>query len=169
MSNRELQSIIDDLAQKAFDTWGGAIGEARADSVKNVILRFLPNWSEKLGFTQLEILKSIEKNRQVNSVNHYQEHRFPMLDDEVAVFEAIDDFKKMHKHQGFRCPSCSQVSTNPQECDHNPSECNWKSYGFFKCMGKGYRFLVKEAFLEDGKVYEIFPPVALETNHEHAR
>lgn len=157
----ELQSIIDDLAQKAYDTWGGATGEERAKSVKNVILKFLPNWSEKLGFTQLEILKSIEKNRRVNSVNHYQEHQFPMLD-EVAVFETIDDFKKMHKHQGFRCPSCSQVSTNPQECNHNPEECNWKSYGLFKCLGKEYHFIVKDLFLEEGTLYEIFKPVALE-------
>lgn len=157
----ELQSIIDAIAQQAFNSWKGEIGKEREESVRNVIANFLPNWSEKLGFTQLEILKSIEKNRRVNSINHYQEHQFPKLDD-VTVYESIEDFKAMHKGQGFRCPSCSQVSNNPQECDHDLAKCTWKSYGFFKCMGKGYRFVVKETFLEDGRIYEIFMPVALE-------
>lgn len=163
MKNRELQSIIDDLAQKAFDTWGGNIGKEREQSVRKLIETFLPNWSEKLGFSQLEILKSIEKNRQVNSVNHYQESNFPLLN-EVAVYETLNDFKKMHKHQGFRCPSCGNVSTNPQECDHNPAECNWKSYGFFGCLGKDYKFLIKESFLDDGVVYKVFQPVSLEVS-----
>lgn len=159
--SKELQSIIDDLAQKAYDTWGGKIGEERAASVKKVIETFLPNWSEKLGLSQLEILKSIEKNRRVNSVNHYQEIKFPKLD-EVTIFETVFDFKAMHKNLGFRCPSCDQVSTDPRECNHNPVECNWKSYGLFGCLNKGYRFVVKELFLEDGTLYEIFAPVALE-------
>ena len=157
----ELQSIIDAIAQQAFNSWKGEIGKEREESVRNVIANFLPNWSEKLGFTQLEILKSIEKNRRVNSINHYQEHQFPRLD-HVTVYESIEDFKAMHKGQGFRCPSCSQVSNNPQKCDHDLAKCTWKSYGFFKCMGKGYRFVVKETFLEDGRIYEIFMPVALE-------
>ena len=26
-------------------------------------------------------------------------------------------------------------------------ECNWKSYGFFRTMGRGYRFIIKNTFL----------------------
>ncbi len=161
----ELQNIIDDLAQKAFDTWGGSTGKEREIQVRSVILNFLPNWSEKLGFSQLEILKSIEKNRRVNSVNHYQESRFPKLDD-IDVFETMDDFKAMHKNLGFRCPSCENISTDPQECNQKPDACNWKSYGLFRCMGKGYRFVIKDLFLEDGQIYEIFNPVAQEPTND---
>lgn len=162
LNNAELESIIGKLCQQAYDGWPGKTGQERADNIRNLLAKVLPNWSKHLGLSQLEVLQSIEKSRRVNAVNHYQESKMPLLDD-VRVYEGAEGFKDDHKGLGFRCPSCGGVSTNPQECNADPQKCNWKSYGFLGCMGEGYRFAVKDMFLDDGVIYECFQLVAHES------
>lgn len=164
MSNQsELSLLIEGILQKARESWGGEIGEERATVVKELLSNVLPNWSEKLGISELDLLKTIEKNRFINVVNHYQACNFPLIEN-IDLFETADDFKRMHKGLGFRCPSCKGISSNPQECNADTEKCNWKSYGLFGCLGEEYKFIVKDQFfvLEDGKIYTIFKPVAQE-------
>lgn len=157
----ELSALIEGLLQKARESWNGDVGEERATVVKELLSNVLPNWSKKLGISELEILKSIEKNRRVNVVSHYQACNFPLLEN-IDLFDTAEDFKGMHKGMGFRCPSCKGVSSNPQVCNADAEKCNWKSYGLLGCLGEDYKFIVKDHFLEDGQIYTIFKPVAQE-------
>ncbi len=61
----------------------------------------------------------------------------------------------------FRCPSCGGLSSNPYECNAS-KECDWKSYGFFRTMGKGVRIAIKEGFIENPQIHEIFMPLEFE-------
>lgn len=122
------------------------------------------HYHEKLGFSEVDILEAFEKKRTNWSANYYQDSNFPLLDDKVKIFENTDELLEAIKSNQFICPACNQIQSNPYNCksgykDKNDKECNWTSYGFLGTLGKGFRFTVKESFLEQPKVDDCFMPV----------
>lgn len=126
------------------------------------------HYSEVLGFTEEDILEKLEEKRNYWSANYYQLANFPKLDGDVVVYESLDDMKDhIDISMGFTCPFCGGVSKDPYQCDTGKiiegteDACNWKAYGLFGTAGKGMRFTIKEGFLENPKVDEIFMPVSV--------
>lgn len=122
------------------------------------------HYHEKLGFSEVEILEAFEKKRTYWSANYYQESNFPLLDDKVKVFESTKELQEAVKSKQFICPACNQIQSSPYTCesgykDKNEKVCNWKSYGLFGTMGKGFRFTVKDSFLDKPIIDDIFMPV----------
>ncbi|RKJ35211.1 hypothetical protein D7X33_38515, partial [Butyricicoccus sp. 1XD8-22] len=82
--------------------------------------------------------------------------------DSVRVFDTIKDLQESVKKDGFRCPSCSQITTDPYKCNSghvkNGKTCGWKIYGLFGDLGKGVYVFVKDQV----KLENIFMPVAWE-------
>lgn len=122
------------------------------------------HYSSVFGFSKVEILEAFEKKRTYWSANYYQESNFPVLDDKVKIFETTEDLMKAVKSRQFICPACNQVQSNPYTCnsgfvDNNNKVCNWASYGLLGTLGKGFRFTVKESFLEQPKIDDCFMPV----------
>ena len=161
-----IETIIEDIKQKARETWGGDEGERRAESVEAVIRKILPSYAQVIGKSELEILEAIENFRTYSVVNYYQDANFPLLEDDIKVYQTEDELREIVGKAGFRCPACEGVSSNPYECDAGVERdgviCNWKAYGLFKTFGKGLRFTIVEKFMEIPKVDEIFMPVAME-------
>jgi len=125
------------------------------------------HYSKFLGVTQQEVLNALEKNRTYWSLNYYQQYRFPRINKLDAIFINKEDFFNKFPSQKYICPSCNGLSTNPNICTTKlPSKtkskiCDWKSYGLFGCLGKGYSFIFKEEFLLHPIVYTIFKPAEL--------
>lgn len=125
------------------------------DKFKWVIER-AKHYGEKLGMDWQDVLTEWENNRDYWYMNYYQDAHQPLIKgDHVFVFDTSEDFLASIEAKGFRCPSCGGVSSNPYECDGG---CNWKSYGFFRTLGKGVTIVVKQPFA----VEEIFKPIAWE-------
>jgi hypothetical protein len=166
-----IETIIEDIKQKARETWDGDEGERRAQRVEALIRKILPNYAQAIGKSELEILEAIENFRIYSVVNYYQDANFPLLDD-IKVYQTEDELREIVGKAGFRCPACEGVSSNPYECDAGVVRdgviCNWKAYGLFKTFGKGLRFTIVEKFMEIPKVDEIFMPVAMEQEGETA-
>lgn len=163
----ELMSVILKLSR---DSWPGETGEERASRVEKLILTRFKQYSEAFGYSMEEILEATEKRRDYSANNYYQEANFPSLDG-VEVFASGDDFKKKYPSGKFRCPMCKGISTNPTTCNSGDlmSEtevCDWKAWGLFGTLGKGMRTAAKEGFLERPVVYDIFPPIELETREK---
>ena len=157
-----------DPIKQARNSWDGEIGKQRAKDVKKLILEVAENYSKILGFSKVEVIEAIEEKRTYSAINYYQKANFPKLDDSIAVYENQKELhEKTEPQKGFRCPSCGGVSEDPYACDtglktSDNKVCNWKACGLFGTMGKGFRFTVKDMFLENPRVEEIFMPIHLE-------
>lgn len=113
-------------------------------------------YANATGLNWQDILSTWEQHRNYWYMNYYQPANQPDLSDEkVFVFDDLDAFRNCVGNQGFICPSCGKVSKSPYECSN--ADCDWKSYGFFKCMGKGAYIFVKSEMRGE----TIFMPVAL--------
>lgn len=124
----------------------------------------IKHYHEKLGFSEVEILEAFEKKRTYWSANYYQEANFPLLDNKVKIFENTDELKEAIKSKRFVCPACEQIQSSPYTCnsgykDKKGKICDWKSYGFFGTMGKGFRFTIRDSFLEKPIIDDCFMPV----------
>lgn len=122
------------------------------------------HYHEKLGFSEVEILEAFEKKRTYWSANYYQESNFPLFNDKVKIFENMNELKESIKSKEFICPACNQKQSNPYTCesghkDKNDKVCDWKSYGLLGTLGKGFRFTVKDSFLDKPIIDDIFMPV----------
>ena len=159
MTKRKKMTIAE-VVETARASWSGNEGDRRADRVRSVIDEVCAEYGEALGIQPAEVFESIEAQRDYCAVNYYQRAKFPSLS-EVTIYGDIDEFKAMVNGQGFRCPSCGDVSTDPYECSNE--DCDWKSYGLFNCLGKGHKVLLKSAFPDRLVPSEIFMPVALES------
>jgi len=125
------------------------------------IRKMTENYSNKLGLDEYEILKSLEENRNYWSANYYQESKFPLLDDEVNIYEDIKSLRKLiDRSKGFRCGSCGEVSRGAG-AEYECSECNYKTYGFLQ-VGKQYQVVIKDEFLNQPIVHKLLVPVCLE-------
>lgn len=162
-----LQETIEVLKNKARESWEGKTGEDRATKLESFLNKMLSEYSEKLGLSQYEVLAAIEESRSYSAINYYQECNFPSLEG-VDIYETLSDLKAAIKTMAFKCPACSGISSNPYECNSGVKSdegkvCDWKSYGLLRTLGKGYRFTIKESFLEKPRIDEIFMPVDLES------
>lgn len=125
-----------------------------------------------LGYHPVAVFEALEKNRTISYPNHYQWANFPKLDDgRVMIFETTEEaLLVIQPGLGFICPRCNGKSTNPYVCDSGElmaveMVCDWKSYGLFGTIGRGFKFLIAENWLENPIVDECFMPVALEKAH----
>ena len=164
-----MNKTMEKIKQQARDSWSGPEGEKRASDVEKFIKKTIKQYSEKLSLPEADILEAIEKNRSYSVMNFYQESNFPKLDGDVVIYNTLDDLKNAVSEHKFRCPCCSGISTDPYTCNSGKiidasknKKCDWKSFGLFKTLGKGYRFTIKEGFLEKPCVDEIFMPIQLE-------
>lgn len=166
----KFEDIIKIPVEAARKSWEGQTGEERATRVEDLIRRKTKQYAEILGYTPTEILEKLEGKRNYSACNYYQEANFPDLS-EITIFNAKEDFKKAFPSSKYRCPACKGISTHLTVCNsglpiENNQEkiCDWKAYGLFGTMGKGFRFVVKESFLEHPVVFEIFNPIERESN-----
>ncbi|HCA5183032.1 TPA: hypothetical protein MW242_002656, partial [Acinetobacter baumannii] len=158
--------VTEELTQKLNEVLSQCegFGEDTKKRLEDFLIQMLEEYSQKLGISQVDLLTALEKGRSYSVPNYYQASKFPSID-KVTIFETIEDFKNSHADKGFRCPSCEGISSNPQKCNANPTECNWTSYGLLGCAGKGFYFMCKDYLLNtEAKVYEIFMPVNLENS-----
>jgi len=167
------EQTITKLKKEAFDSWGGKEGEARSTAIESFIRQLTKNYSQTLGMSEESILDSIEKHRSYSAINYYQQHNFPKLEGDIEIFNSDEDYINKFPSKKFRCPACDGISTNPQTCNSGEiikktkQVCNWAAYGLLGTLGKGYRFIIKNTFLEDAIVYDIFKPIELENiKHE---
>lgn len=117
---------------------------------------FAYRYANATGLDWREILSVWEQHRDYWYMNYYQPANQPDLSgDRTFLFDDLDAFRKCVSDKGFICPSCGKVSTNPYECSNEG--CDWKSYGFFRCMGKGAYIFVKSEMRGE----TMFMPVAL--------
>lgn len=108
------------------------------------------------GLDWKDILASWESHRDYWYMNYYQPANQPEIGGgNVFVFDDASAFKAAIGNAGFICPNCGHVGSNPYEC--TGSDCDWKSYGLFGCMGKGAHIFLKDAMRGE----TIFMPVAL--------
>lgn len=131
------------------------------------IIERAKHYGDKLNINWKEIINSWEEDRNYWYMNYYQDCNQPLLDDNVKIFETVDDFRKSVGDKGFRCPCCNGVSSNPYECDSGLEMakgkiCDWKSYGLFGTLGKGIHVFVKEKL----KGETIFMPISWEESNE---
>lgn len=115
-----------------------------------------------------DILDVWEEKRDYWYMNYYQDSNQPHLDKgNVYIFENVNEALKAFGETGFRCTACGGISSNPYECDCGEKDkigkkCDWKSYGFFGCMGKGAYVFLKDKMLGQ----TIFMPVGWENDDQ---
>lgn len=161
----QYQSIMEKLKDEARRSWHGDEGERRAQRLEAFLETLLSEYASVLGLSKFEVLRAIEGARTYSAINYYQSAKFPSLAN-VRVFDTQAELLAAMPSKRFRCPACNEISTNPYECDsgkkQNSKVCDWKSYGLFRTAGKGFRFTIREGFLENPIVDEIFMPVDFE-------
>jgi len=177
--NLTMKETIKYIQKQALSSWGGEEGINRKNNVMICIRRFTREYAKAFNSTPLEILKVVEKSRDYCATNFYQDCNFPSLEKgKVEIFKTGKDFFNKFPSQKFTCPMCSGISTDPNTCNsgdlmvkekkskkgkitQKAEICNWKSYGLFGTLGKGYKFVVKDCFLKKPIIYEYFPPIEL--------
>lgn len=120
-------------------------------------------YADKIGCPPDEVFDAWEHDRREWYMNYYQESQQPDPE-KIRVFANIDAFKKACGKQGFICPSCGGISSNPYHCDthrlvkrgRKKIECDWMAGGLFGTMGKGAVVLLRNRMT----IYHIFMPVA---------
>ena len=130
------------------------------------------HYAEKTGLSAGDILTAWERQRNYWHQNYYQDAKQPRIHgDAVRIFQSRSDLLAAIGDDGFRCPYCHGISTDPYECNSgemvdlindSPDQaiCNWKSYGLFRDLGKGTFVFVKDLM----KIDSFFMPVAWTTN-----
>ncbi|OEU74056.1 MAG: hypothetical protein BA864_06915 [Desulfuromonadales bacterium C00003093] len=159
------ETIIATLRIQAQQSWGGKSGEKRADELETFIWTMLADYAEVLGFSEDAILEKLEERRDYAAVNYYQPANFPPLKD-VNVFDTVEQLRDKFPSGKFVCPNCGGISTDYSTCNSgrimaNKQPCDWKAWGLLRTFGKGYRFVVKDDFLEHPVVQEVFMPLEL--------
>ena len=170
-----IDEIIEKLKEQARESWSGEGGETRANRLEKFIRAMLNEYSAVLGFSEIEILTELEKIRDYSAINYYQLANFPPLKD-VHVHDTVEQLRTDFPSGKFVCPNCKGISTDCSTCNsglivdngiaNNGLPCDWKAWGLFRTMGRGYRFVVKEEFLNRPVVHEVFMPLELSGEKE---
>lgn len=162
MANKTYEGVL----QEARDSWSGDTGERRAVVLDAFLKEVLNEYSVVLGIPESTLFEGFESARTYSAINYYQRCNFPSLKD-VRVFKTKNEVKSFLDTKQFRCPHCKGVSSDPQVCDTGikieKKKCDWKSYGLFRTLGDGFKFICLETFkLNAGPVHEIFKPLVFE-------
>ena len=166
-----MEATIEKLKDQARKCWGGSAGEKLAQDHETFLRGILADYSKNLGLPEADILAALEARRNYSAVNYYQAANFPLLEG-IKVFETQAELRAAIPLMKFRCPACEGISTDPYTCNSGEIKsgkvCDWKAWGLFRTVGKGFRFTIKEGFLERPKVDEIFMPVDFEKVNREA-
>ena len=159
-------ATYEEVLQQARDSWSGETGERRARELDAFLKEMLNEYSIALRIPESVLFEGFEKARTYSAINYFQRANFPSLKD-VRVFNTKKEVGAFLETKQFRCPHCKGISTDPQVCDSgikvDKKKCDWKSYGLFRSLGAGLRFICLETFLINaGPVHEIFMPVVFE-------
>lgn len=140
----------------------------------NEILTFIKsmtkNYSEVLGYSEVEILAAMETERQSIPSNYYNANNFPLLDEKVKIFETTNELFDSIKQNRFICPCCKQEQMNPYTCESgfidNEKECDLRKHSILKSLSnsiatnyKKFRFTIKDTFLDKPMIDDCFLPV----------
>jgi hypothetical protein len=140
-------------------------GPHHADATLSFINTMLADYSDTLGISELDLLRALETRRDYYAPNFYQAANFPSLRG-VRIFADLAELKATIPSRRYRCPACAGVSTDPYTCNsgvvRDGKTCDWKAYGLFHTFGKGFRFTIREGFIDKPVVDEIFMPLELE-------
>jgi len=111
-------------------------------------------YAQKTGLDWQDILSAWERDRSYWYMNFYQECNQPGFneDDEIHIFETLEEAKKAFGSKGFRCPQCGKASEDPVLCNH----CGWAMYGLVP--SKGVYVFAKDRM----SVFHIYKPVEWE-------
>lgn len=151
------------------DTKSGWSEKDRLEKLEFAVER-AKHYEEKTGIPAGEMLTAWENARRYWYMNYYQNSNQPLIEgDTVRVFDTTEQMLESIGKDGFRCPNCNGVTTDPYECKSglkvpllNSGEkletCNWKVYGLFRSLGKGVYVFVKSEL----KGEHIFMPIAWE-------
>jgi len=166
--------------EKCFNTTGCTNTTSRGRRIKcfhrycdrfKRIIDLAKHYSHKTNIPVGDLLDTWEEDRSYWYMNYYS--NIPKLTgSNILVVNTVEEFMEQVGDQGFRCPHCNQVSSNPYKCDSGfelellnsngeKKPCNWKSYGMFRTLGKGLYIFVKDK----ARGNTIFMPVALEHSH----
>lgn len=163
-----MEILLEKIRKEARDSWPGDEGMMREKRVEEFVRKRCAEYSALLGFTEFQILEAMENGRDYSAVNYYSEHRFPPVGC-FTVYETTDDLlKAVAGDIRFRCPSCKGITTDPYACNSglpmktSSGVCDWKVYGLLGTMGEGYRFTIRDRFLEIARIDEIFMPISFE-------
>lgn len=136
-------------------------GSHRFDKEIAWIEEMVKEYAEYFKMPADEVISIMESQRTYSWPNYYQKANFPSVSsfgDLVGIYKTFDDFRKyaLEHWEGFRCPSCGDISPSPQECIHRinkDGKCDWCSYGLFE---SSERVII----LESGfKAIPIFKPI----------
>jgi predicted RNA-binding Zn-ribbon protein involved in translation (DUF1610 family) len=179
MINNESESVDAQSFKELLNTIvaTGALSASRPvefeANVRDFIIQRVTHYANTLKFTPLEILTAMEDKRTFCVGNYYTESHFPRLDGgDVFILRDLEHYRQIVGVTGFRCPRCGEISlTDPYHCTawSGKTQCGWKAFGFMGCLGNGLRLIVREAFLLEPFVYEIFMPIALEPLFEDGK
>ena len=164
LTGKTYEEIISIIAEKCK-----SFGAGTAEHTTKFVEAMVENYSKVLGMDKLEVLRTIETNRDYSAPNYYQEANFPKLDSsQVMIFKNKEEFFERFPSHQFVCPACEGISTDPYECNSGEfmdkkekKICNWKAYGLFGTLGKGIQILFRDNFFECPKPSSIFKPIEL--------
>ncbi|NEG94348.1 hypothetical protein [Leclercia adecarboxylata] len=170
MTCEHIKPLVDEFEGLLAGIQAKCSGFSADSGVRTVrfIRQFTTEYADLLEVTPLEVLAAVEKARDYSAPNYYQQTNFPDLKG-VTVFASLGALQAAIPSKQFRCPCCMGVSSDPYTCNSGEKQkdgsvCNWTSYGLFGTLGKGLRVLIKDAFLTQPRVHEIFMPLELETD-----
>ncbi len=139
-------------------------GTHRFDEEIEWIESMVNSYADFFHLTPDEVAVEMEAKRTYSWPNYYQQSNFPPLDGKgvIGIFKTFADFYDYSREhfEGFRCPTCGDISYHPQECKHRiekDGKCDWCSYGFFPSETKV--FILESGF----KAIPIFEPIIKET------
>ena len=168
MTSENIKPLVDEYEGLLAGIQAKCSGFSADSVVRTVqfIRQFTAEYAALLEVTPLEVLAAVEKARDYTAPNYYQQSNFPSLKG-VTVFASLGALQAAIPSKQFRCPCCSGVTSDPYTCNSGEKRkdgavCNWTSYGLFGTLGKGLRVLVKDAFMSQPRVHEIFMPLELE-------
>lgn len=159
MFENEIKKLYEQLIAKISENAG-----CHTDSTIDFVRKLTKNYSAVLGYSEYEILKALESKRTYTAANYYQVANFPLLDENVKIFSNTKELLESTKNGKFICPACKQEQTDPYKCNSgfivNGKKCNWTSFGLLGTLNGGFRFTIKDTFLDTPMIENCFLPVS---------
>jgi hypothetical protein len=164
---KTLSQVIEEIVSKEEKMWT----RDRLQPMAKFLEERFTEWSEILGLPSSDLLQNVESKRSYSAINYYQDSKMPSLK-KVRIFKTQAELLAAIGEKEFRCPLCSQISTNPYKCNSGAKVktksgiCDWSVGGLFGDLGKGAKILVTEMMDEVPFPDSIFMPIAWEKLNE---